>query len=677
MIKPLMKLTGWSINTFIIKPIRKVMQLIWWPIDKLLKLLWWPIGKLIKKLIIAYPFLVTRSQAYARRQLVIKLFFGIFLVTFVVRIPAIYQLHDKGISIQDKASQQAGDSYHSVAHRGDILDRNGVVLASSLILKKVNLDVTVLQPEYISALAKALMMPEKKFRKIIKEKRNALKGRRYLIIKNNIRLTSPILTNLKELGVGRYKDYKKNRKIVCLPKERKELGLLDKLFIFLKIKPVAKSEKSCLPRWIGGVALESDKLRYYPKSASLAPLLGRVNRNGKGASGIEGEFESALSGVDGIKTLSYNQKSQRNYFNFATQKELKHGQNINLTIDADIQYHTYAAIKKSVKKHEADSGSAIVLNPQGEVLALVNYPTDDPNDKTIYHIENYRNRVLSDRVEPGSTMKPFTMLLALDKGKITATDDEVIDVTKSIGHLKYDGKYSKMTVKKILQKSHNLGTVNISERLKKEEMYDTWNKLGFGHSLGLIPSIETSGILKLPYLWSKSDKRTLSYGYGPMQTNLAQLARAYLVFANEGAVPPLKLIKNTLNYGETTQVFSKESTSKIASLLDSVVSKGGSGYRAQIKGYNIAGKTGTAEMLINNRYNQEGKKRTFFVGFTPVKKPKYIMAIRLDYPKKCYASWDPNIKLSCEGSNSAAMVFKDAMKNILNSDPSVKLLTKK
>jgi len=396
-------------------------------------------------------------------------------------------------------------------------------------------------------------------------------------------------------------------------------------------------------------------------------------------SGIEGEFETILAGEAGVTELSLDQDFQGSYFNPLIVNQLEHGQNIELTIDANIQFHAYAAIKKSVEFHNATSGSAIILAPNGEILAMVNYPADDPNDKTIYNAEHYRNRVLSDKVEPGSTMKPFTMLLALDQNKITATDNELIDVSKRIGHIRSDAKARKygnaITVKKILQKSHNLGTVNVSERLKKEAMYDTWNKLGFGHPLGLIPSIENSGTLRHFESWALSDKRSLSFGHGPMETNLAQLARAYLVFANDGAIPALRLVKGVNIDESVTQVFSKKSTQKIADILDSVTLKG-SGYRAQIKGYDVAGKTGTAEMVVNGRYNKKGAKRTFFTGFVPTKKPKYIMAVRLDHPKKCYTSWDPSVRNKCGGSNSASMVFKDAMENILTADQSIKLLAK-
>ena len=614
----------------------------------------------------------SRVQNYWHRQGVIKYFFVLFLLGFGFRIVTINQLNAGPISLQEKASLQASGHFENKARRGDILDRNGNILASSRILKRVNLDPTQVQTAFIPKLAEALIMPEQELRDAIDKKLSKQAGRKNLVIKKNLPLTDPILENIAKL--------KKIKLKVCTNKQiENKVSLLDKALISVQLKEskiTYKTIKVCKNRRISGVRLQADTQRYYPKSASLAPLLGRVNHDKQGVSGIEGEFETILAGEAGVTELSLDQDFQGSYFNPLIVNQIEHGQNIALTIDSNIQFHAYAAIKKSVNKHQADSGSAIILAPNGEILAMVNYPADDPNDKTTYNAEHYRNRVLSDKVEPGSTMKPFTMLLALDRNKITATDDELIDVTKRIGHIRPDGKYKQMTVKKILQKSHNLGTVNVSERLAKEDMYSTWNKLGFGHPLGLIPSIENSGSLRHFNSWGLADKRALSFGHGPMETNLAQLARAYLVFANKGAIPPLKLIKGVNINEESTQIFSKDATHKIANLLDAVVSWKGSGYRARIKGYDIAGKTGTAEMVVNGQYNKKGAKRTFFTGFTPVKNPKYIMAVRLDYPKKCYTYYDPSIRNKCEGSNSAAMVFKDAMENILTTDQSIKLLAK-
>jgi cell division protein FtsI (penicillin-binding protein 3) len=268
-------------------------------------------------------------------------------------------------------------------------------------------------------------------------------------------------------------------------------------------------------------------------------------------------------------------------------------------------------------------------------------------------------------------MKPFTMLLALDKGVITATDDELIDVKNRVGNIPPDKKYFEMTIQQILEKSHNLGTVMVAENIENEEFYDTWEKLGFGRSLGVMPGTENSGVLRHFSNWGLADKRSLSFGHGPMNTNLAQLARAYLVFANDGALPSLKLLKDDNKNESITQVFTPESTQRISQILDSVASDNGSGYRAVIDGYSVAGKTGTAEMVIDGQYNKDGAKRTYFVGYSPADKPKYIMAVRLDYPKKCFVSWDPTMRNRCEGSNSASMAFKKAMERILINDPEV------
>ena len=309
-----------------------------------------------------------------------------------------------------------------------------------------------------------------------------------------------------------------------------------------------------------------------------------------------------------------------------------------------------------------------MLSPNGEILALANYPSTNPNNIESYNPDDYRNRVFSDKTEPGSTMKPFTMLLALDKGIITATDDELIDVTKRVANIKPDDKFFQMTIQRILEKSHNLGTVMVAENIENEDFYNAWEKLGFGRSLGVMPGTENQGELKHYSSWRDSDRRSLSFGHGPMTTNLAQLARAYLVFANEGAIPSLKLIKSENNNESLEQVFSAESTKRISEILDSVASDNGSGYRAVIDGYSIAGKTGTAEMVIDGQYSKDGAKRTYFVGYSPAEKPKYIMAVRLDYPKKCFVSWDPTLRNRCEGSNSAAMAFQKAMKRILIND---------
>ena len=605
----------------------------------------------------------TRVQNYWNRQALVKYSFLAIIVVFVYQAISIHSKQVNGASLKNKASTKAEQTLTENAVRGNILDRKGNILAINLIQKKINLDPMIIQDEYIPLLAEALFIPSEKFRELIEEKR--AKKRKYLIIKKNLKVTDPILSNVAEL--------KKLRLKICTTELKEPVkSLFEKAKLLAGIDlPLKKKveEEICLKNQaIAGVVIEPSGFRYYPKTESIAALLGRTNNNNIGVFGIEAEFDRYLAGVNGVKIITDSKSSSNIYHQTEIVQELKNGEDVKLTIDADIQFHVYNAIKESAEFHEADSASAIVLSPNGEILALANYPSANPNDRKSFDAEEYRNRVLADKIEPGSTMKPFTMLLALDKGAITATEDELIDVTERIGNHRPDNKFFQMTVQRILEKSHNLGTITISERLENEDFYNAWKKLGFGESLGLMPSIENPGVLRHFNTWGLADKRSLSFGHGPMNTNLAQLARAYLVFANDGALPALKLIKDGNIDTQKQQVFSPESTKRIAEILDSVASNDGSGYRAVIDGYDVAGKTGTAEMVIDGKYSKEGEKRTYFVGFSPVINPKYIIAVRLDYPKKCIASWEPFPKIPCEGSNSAAMAFKVAMERILVND---------
>ena len=604
----------------------------------------------------------TRVQNYWNRQALVKYSFIVIIVVFVYQAIDIHSKQVDGISLQNKASSKAEKTLTENAVRGNILDRNGNILAIDLIQKRVNLDPMIIQDEYIPLLAEALLMPIAELRRTIEEKR--INERKEYIVKENLVVTDPVLENISEL--------KKRRIRVCNTQLiTPSINLFEKAKLLAGID-IALKEKvervKCGKQAISGVAVQSSRFRYYPKTESIAPLLGRTNNNHIGVFGIEAEFDRYLAGKDGFKIMKDNKSNSNVYHQAETLQELKNGEDVKLTIDADIQFHVYNAIKESAEFHEADSASAIVLSPNGEILALANYPSANPNNRESFDAEEYRNRVLADKIEPGSTMKPFTILLALDKGVITATEDELIDVTKRIGNHRPDEKYTEMSVKLILEKSHNLGTIHISERLENEDFYNAWKRLGFGESLGLMPSIENSGELNHFSKWGLSDKRSLSFGHGPMTTNLAQLARAYLVFANDGALPELKLIKDGYIDAQMKQVFSSESTKRITEILDSVASMKGSGYRAIIDGYDVAGKTGTAEMVIDGKYSKEGEKRTYFVGFSPVINPKYIIAVRLDYPKKCFVYYDPTLRNRCEGSNSAAMAFKVAMERILVND---------
>jgi len=608
---------------------------------------------------------IARVQGYRNRQALVKICFILIVLIFTYRAFSVSEIQANDISLKTKASKNSEFALVEKSMRGNILDRNNNLLAINLIHKKINLDPMIIQDEYIDLLAEALEIPFQDFRDQIANKK--ANKRKYFIVKDKLKVNDPILKKISEL--------KKMRSKVCF-KEVKvpSLTLVDKAKKVIGMKPTIKESievNECSRQKIAGVAIESSGFRYYPKKDSIAPLIGKINSENIGVFGIEAEYDRYLAGVNGIKRIADNKNNSNIYYDAETIKQFEEGENLTLTIDSDIQFHVFNAIKEQAEFHEADSAAAIVLSPNGEILALANYPSTNPNNLESYSADDYRNRVFSDKTEPGSTMKPFTMLLALDKGIITATDDELIDVTKRVANIKPDNKFFQMTIQRILEKSHNLGTVMVAENIENEDFYNTWEKLGFGKSLGVMPGAENQGELRHYSSWRDSDKRSLSFGHGPMTTNLAQLARAYLVFANEGSIPSLKLIK-TENYNDSLeQVFTPESTKRISEILDSVASDNGSGYRAVIDGYSIAGKTGTAEMVIDGKYSKDGAKRTYFVGYSPADKPKYIMAVRLDHPKKCFVSWDPTLRNRCEGSNSASMAFQKAMQRILINDSEI------
>ena len=608
---------------------------------------------------------IARVQGYRNRQALVKICFILIVLIFTYRAFSVSEIQANDISLKTKASKNSEFALVEKSMRGNILDRNNNLLAINLIHKKINLDPMIIQDEYIDLLAEALEIPFQDFREQIANKK--ANKRKYFIVKDKLKVNDPILKKISEL--------KQLRSKVCF-KEVKvpSLTLVDKAKKVIGMKLTIKESievNECSRQKIAGVAIESSGFRYYPKKDSIAPLIGKINSENIGVFGIEAEYDRYLAGVNGIKRIADNKNNSNIYYDAETIKQFEGGENLTLTIDSDIQFHVFNAIKEQAEFHEADSAAAIVLSPNGEILALANYPSTNPNNLESYSADDYRNRVFSDKTEPGSTMKPFTMLLALDKGIITATDDELIDVTKRVANIKPDNKFFQMTIQRILEKSHNLGTVMVAENIENEDFYNTWEKLGFGKSLGVMPGAENQGELRHYSSWRDSDKRSLSFGHGPMTTNLAQLARAYLVFANEGSIPSLKLIK-TENYNDSLeQVFTPESTKRISEILDSVASDNGSGYRAVIDGYSIAGKTGTAEMVIDGKYSKDGAKRTYFVGYSPADKPKYIMAVRLDHPKKCFVSWDPTLRNRCEGSNSASMAFQKAMQRILINDSEI------
>ena len=411
---------------------------------------------------------IARVQGYRNRQALVKVCFTLIVLIFTYRAFTVSDIQANDIALKTKASKNSEFSLVDKSMRGNILDRNDNLLAINLIHKKINLDPMIIQDEYIDLLADALEIPIQDFRDQIDNKR--AKNRKYFIVKDKLKVNDPVLKNISEL--------KKKRSKVCFNEVKiPSLSLVDKAKKVIGMKPTTRDSFEvikCSRQKIAGVAIESSGFRYYPKKDSIAPLIGKLNSENIGVFGVEAEYDRYLAGVNGIKRIADNKDNSNIYYDAEIIKNFEAGENLALTIDSDIQFHVFNAIKEQAEFHEADSAAAIVLSPNGEILALANYPSTDPNDLESFSADDYRNRVLSDKTEPGSTMKPFTMLLALDKGIITATDDELIDVTKRVANIKPDDKFFQMTIQRILEKSHNLGTVMVAENIENEDFYNTW-----------------------------------------------------------------------------------------------------------------------------------------------------------------------------------------------------------
>ncbi len=552
------------------------------------------------------------------RRNIINLILLVMLAVLLYKLTILHTLkvHNEK-TLREKGINQTIKTVNLKSYRGNIFDRNNNVIALTVPLKDIVIDPTLLNKQLYDKVANLLNISKKE----LINKINTRSSRRYLKIKSNLELNDALLISVNK-------------------------------FINKKHKIYNAKTKKYNKKYIGGaIILDTTTKRYYTQTNSSAPLIGLVNKDNIGISGIEQAYNSILDSKDGKKLMAFADRDV--YANVKMLKEPKQGKDIALTIDNGIQYFTYIAVKRTVDKYNADYGAAIVLAPNGEVLAIVNYPSDNPNDRKNYQAKNYRNRVLANSVEVGSTMKPFMVLLALDKQKLKP--DKLVSVSSAISVYKPDNKYKQLTPKQIIQKSHNLGIIRIGEQLRKKDIWTMLTNLGFGESVNIIPNVESAGILKHYSKWSKSDKYTITFGYGPMNATLAQLAKAYLVFLNNGAITELKIIKDNKK-AKFRQIFSKKSTLEVVKMLDSTVSNIASGYAAQIKGYDIAGKTGTTQLLNKNGTGYDKHRHgTFFAGFVPAYKPKYLMIVNINNPKTSIA----------EGSNIAAPIFKKAMINIL------------
>jgi len=427
-----------------------------------------------------------------------------------------------------------------------------------------------------------------------------------------------------------------------------------KEFIYIKrrIAPDLAEQVNALD--IAGVYLEREYKRFYPAGDVTSHVVGFTGVDGNGQEGLELVRNDALAGQAGQRRVIKDRAGQI-VEELEVVREPSDGDELTLSIDRRIQYLVFRELSKAIEQYKAKAGSAVVLDAKtGEVLAMANFPTYNPNNP-INIKGKTRNRALTDVFEPGSTMKPVTAAAALEfGGYLTTTTVDTAPGYMKIGPATIHDthSYAELTVAEVVKKSSNVGSAKIALSLDKKKLWNVFNQLGFGEKTDIGFPGEVRGKVRDYKTWRPIEQATMSYGHG-ISVTLLQLARAYTVFANDGELKPVSLVK--LDKAPIGQpVFSASVANSVKDMLELVVQEGGTGTKAQVAGYRIAGKTGTAHKLGAHGYERD-KYVGSFVGLAPASNPRLIMAVMIDEPTsgKYY------------GGTIAAPVFSSVMSEVL------------
>lgn len=408
----------------------------------------------------------------------------------------------------------------------------------------------------------------------------------------------------------------------------------NKRFVYLKrrLSPNLAAEVAQLN--IKGLYFKQEYYRYYPTRELAAHILGFTDIDDQGQEGIELAWQDRLTSEYGKRRVIQDRHGR-----IVADVERIHsprpGQELTLSIDSKIQYLAFQKLASAVKKHRARAGSIVALDVRtGEVLAMANYPAFNPNQRANINKDAIRNRVLVDEFEPGSTLKPFAVAVALETGRIKPntlmeTSAGMMKIGKAVirdVHNKQD-----LTVSQVIQASSNVGVVRIAMLLPSQTLWEMFNRSGFGAETGLGFPGEVSGTLRDYRRWRPIEQATMSYGHG-ISVNLMQLARAYTLFASGGELKPVTLLKRDQPVvGQ--KVISRETALAITNMLEMAVQPEGTGSRARINGYRVAGKTGTAHKRLENQKGYAAKRYlSSFVGYAPASDPRVVIAVMIDEP---------------------------------------------
>ncbi len=407
-------------------------------------------------------------------------------------------------------------------------------------------------------------------------------------------------------------------------------------FVYIKRGVLAKEAKAIQALNLPGVYLRTEYRRFYPQGELFSHLVGVTNVDERGQEGIELSYDTWLRGISGKKTV-IRDRLGRVVSNLRVNRKPKQGHDLQLSVDTSIQYAAADALKKAVKEHDAVSGSVVVIDAQnGDLLAMVNYPSYDPNQRRGVPMSHRRNRAVTDSFEPGSTIKPFTVVGALESGRYNSKS--VIHTSPGwmrVGRftIRDELNYGDVTLRRLLKKSSNIGAAKIMLSLDPQAYSEQLSQFGFGVRTQSGLQGEVSGRLIPHTHWASSEVATMAYGYGMSITTL-QLAHAYSILASGGMNYPVRVLKQDKPpIGE--RVIPARIAHQVSDMLFAVVEKGGTGKRARVAGYRVAGKTGTANIATPSGYD---KKRVIssFVGYAPASKPRFVVAVVIREPHKSH-----------------------------------------
>jgi len=455
-------------------------------------------------------------------------------------------------------------------------------------------------------------------------------------------------------------------KITIADVKKKLAGRETRQFVYLRRHLAPNIADQVLQLKIPGVYSQREYRRYYPDAEVTSHLLGFTDIDDIGQEGLEKAFDDQLRGIPGSKRV-IKDRLGRIVEDVESLQAPQPGRKLMLSIDRRLQYHSYRALKAAVAKHRARAGSAVIVDVRtGEILAMVDQPAGNPNNRANLKSDLLRNRAVTDVYEPGSTLKPFTIAMALESGKLRpGTRINTAPGWLKVGRHRVRDvhNYKTIDVTRVISKSSNVGTSKIALSLPAERLWKLYKDLGFGTPTGLGLIGEQPGVLRHYSKWGgEIGHANHSFGYG-LSVTMLQLAQAYTVLATDGVQRPLAVLKRTepLDPSQEQRILSAKATRQVRTMLEEAVTRQGTGVKASVPGYRVAGKTGTVHKNIGGRY---ARRRYFslFAGMAPASAPRLVMVIIIDEPKgKAYY-----------GGTVAAPVFGQAMGEalrILNVTP--------